>query len=302
MYCPLCRYDLRALTDPRCPECGYTFTWDELRDPTRRLHDYIFEHHPQRPVWSFLRTLLAGIRPGKFWSRLHPTQPSFPRRLIWYWLITVALAFVPFALAYTSSVIIERTEVPKWRTSARGFYIQYRGEQFRHEGRSIEQELERLYPLFPSPRFFIFAIGDCGPSAFWLLVTILWPWCTLAAMLILRTSMRRAHVKISHVMRCSIYAADATVWGALIFLPMSIVIVRAILTNNLQRFYNVTLRATVPLALLGIALLMAWRLSVAYRRYLRLPHAWAVALLLQVLAWLVMLCLIGVFFAAVQRG
>src|SRR5687768_18521450 len=32
-HCPLCDYDLRGLAEPRCPECGYRFTWEELRDP-----------------------------------------------------------------------------------------------------------------------------------------------------------------------------------------------------------------------------------------------------------------------------
>ncbi|MBN1491552.1 MAG: hypothetical protein JXA69_16690 [Phycisphaerae bacterium] len=28
--CPQCRYNLRGLTVPRCPECGLTFAWDDL--------------------------------------------------------------------------------------------------------------------------------------------------------------------------------------------------------------------------------------------------------------------------------
>src|SRR3954464_15190796 len=71
--CPMCGYDLRGQIDPRCPECGYTFDWEELRDPTRRLHPYLFEHHPRRNVWSFIRTLTAGLRPRRFWSMLYPT-------------------------------------------------------------------------------------------------------------------------------------------------------------------------------------------------------------------------------------
>jgi DNA-directed RNA polymerase subunit RPC12/RpoP len=39
--CPLCGYDLRALTEPRCPECGYAFTWPDLVDPARRPHPYL---------------------------------------------------------------------------------------------------------------------------------------------------------------------------------------------------------------------------------------------------------------------
>jgi len=31
MRCPRCEYNLTGLTDPRCPECGTTFDWDDIR-------------------------------------------------------------------------------------------------------------------------------------------------------------------------------------------------------------------------------------------------------------------------------
>src|SRR5215213_6018623 len=85
--CPLCDYNLRGLIEPRCPECGFAFSWEELSDPQRRVHPYAFEHHAERNLWSFRKTLLGGLRPGRFWRTLFPTQPSRPRRLILYWLI-----------------------------------------------------------------------------------------------------------------------------------------------------------------------------------------------------------------------
>src|SRR5687768_18578285 len=82
--CPLCDYDLRGLTEPRCPECGYAFDWADLRDPARRLHKYLFEHHPERNVSSFLRTMIGHLRPRKSWGGLLPSQPSRPRRPLVY--------------------------------------------------------------------------------------------------------------------------------------------------------------------------------------------------------------------------
>jgi hypothetical protein len=102
--CPMCGYDLRGLPEPRCPECGLRFQWDELRDPTRRLHPYLFEHHPKRNIGSFVRTLLGGWRPGKFWRVLLPVQPSRPRRLVAYGIIcsllTCSLTLVVFLQAF----------------------------------------------------------------------------------------------------------------------------------------------------------------------------------------------------------
>jgi hypothetical protein len=28
--CPRCQYNLRGLTVPRCPECGYHFAWSDV--------------------------------------------------------------------------------------------------------------------------------------------------------------------------------------------------------------------------------------------------------------------------------
>src|SRR5206468_900133 len=33
--CPLCEYNLRGLSEPRCPECGYRFQWAELHSGQR---------------------------------------------------------------------------------------------------------------------------------------------------------------------------------------------------------------------------------------------------------------------------
>ena len=74
--CPLCEYDLRMLAKPRCPECGYRFDWPDVLDPSRRLHRYLFEHHPERNWWSFWKTALGSLRPRKFWAALQPVQPS----------------------------------------------------------------------------------------------------------------------------------------------------------------------------------------------------------------------------------
>ena len=59
--CPMCGYNLRGLREARCPECGYACEWEDLIDPTRRLHPYLFEHHPEKNVASFLRTAVGTL-------------------------------------------------------------------------------------------------------------------------------------------------------------------------------------------------------------------------------------------------
>src|SRR5215203_2823290 len=85
--CPLCGYNLRGMSDARCPECGYRFEWPDLLDPARRPHPYLFEHHPERNIRSFIRTYFAGLLPRPFFRTLQPVQPIRQRRLLAYWII-----------------------------------------------------------------------------------------------------------------------------------------------------------------------------------------------------------------------
>jgi hypothetical protein len=103
--CPLCDYDLRGQTEPRCPECGYRFDWSDLTDPAKKVHPYLFEHHPRRNVWSFLRTFFGGLLPARFWSSLKPSQPSRPRRLVVYWLVTSLLVPLGYAVMFAYTVV-----------------------------------------------------------------------------------------------------------------------------------------------------------------------------------------------------
>jgi hypothetical protein len=291
--CPLCGYDLRGISEPRCPECGYAFEWEELRDPTRRLHPYLFEHHPHRPVWAFVRTLVGGLLPWRFWGKLHPMQPLKPRGLVLYWLIVVGIAMVPAAITYVGMVIVERSEIPKVRYNMR------HGASYTVP--MSDQDLDRIYPEFPSPRFFVKAAGDVGTAMTWVLIAIVWPWVTLGSFLLLRTSMRRAQIKFAHVLRCSMYGGDVFVWGALLLLPFSIRMLRAALRMDMIGFYDASPREYAALGLGVLALLVVWRLFAAYRKYLRLPHALAVAVLLQVLVWLGVIFALAGFYAVVRR-
>src|SRR2546423_12181424 len=82
--CPMCEYNLRGLTEPRCPECGYRFEWKDLLDAKLRRHPYLFEHHPERKFKSFSKTVWGGLLPRKFWTTLRPTHQVYPRRLMVY--------------------------------------------------------------------------------------------------------------------------------------------------------------------------------------------------------------------------
>ena len=77
LLCPLCEYNLRGLTEARCPECGYRTTWEELRKRPP-LHPYLFEHYPKRNFVSFVRTVFGSLLPRRFWRVVGTHQTMSP--------------------------------------------------------------------------------------------------------------------------------------------------------------------------------------------------------------------------------
>src|SRR5438034_8038460 len=83
--CPLCSYNLRGLSEPRCPECGHRSTWNDLAAGGNLPHPYLFEQHPQDNARSLFSTLLHSLEPISFWRHLKPAHKPNVRRLFIYW-------------------------------------------------------------------------------------------------------------------------------------------------------------------------------------------------------------------------
>jgi hypothetical protein len=263
--CPLCDYNLRGLTDARCPECGHRFDWPDVIDPSRRLHPYLFEHHPERNLWSFFRTLTGTLHPTRFWPTLSPSQPSRPRRMVKYWVLC--------SLAPLLALLIDwgRATVTWWDERLNPVQFNFRTGVPMPAGPPAEvtwdnvlaaagHAWQRDHPL--SLAFGLFT--------FWLA----WPWLTLLALQIFRISMRRAKVHTAHVVRCVVYSFDVGAWVAL---AVATWCAAAVFTESMRPGpYREPDRA---FAFLGLMVpLIGVRLWLAYRRYMRFDHAfWTVA-------------------------
>ena len=198
--CPLCDYNLRGLIEPRCPECGSRYEWDDLVDPKRRKHPYLFEHHPEMNWTSFWRTVRGGLRPIKFWRSLHPVQPSNRRRLVAYALIVGIGFYVLLTIA-------------GFAFSMRGNYQQNMYMfQFSTGDVSklsiLDMSLQRTLSMYPEIL--------TGPHRLTTCSIIGWPILTLVTLMIFGESMRRAKVKTIHVARSVVYSADVLLWLGLV--------------------------------------------------------------------------------------
>lgn len=252
--CPLCEYNLRGLSQPRCPECGYHFDWPEVLDPVRRPHPRLFEHHPERNLRSFFQTALDGLRPRKFWRSLNPAQPSSRRRLILYWALCCALFLGVTALASVPIAIAERQQVV-----AMGF-------------------------VAPAPISKVI-LDACF---YWMAMSILlgflaavWPWVTMLALMIFQWSMRRARIRRIHVLRCCLYSFDGLWWLGLAPLAGG-----ALAMLGAWQFDPETVASGffLPIVVGG------WKLRQAYTYYLRFDRPGWTVLASQVIVVLALLC------------
>ncbi len=132
--CPQCRYNLRMLHLPRCPECGTVFRWQTLlhigcprcgqslhatddaacprcalalnwerllgeADPAR-LEQYEYTRHPRR---GGFRVWLAALRPRRFWTNVHLESPPVVHRLRWLRRAGIVLAMLGITVSFVAT-------------------------------------------------------------------------------------------------------------------------------------------------------------------------------------------------------
>lgn len=296
--CPLCDYNLRGLIEPRCPECGHRFEWKQVLAQGDPIHPFLYEHQAHRPVWSFLTTLGRSLFPQSFWKTVLSIHRPVVARLIRYWtllllpgvvlVIGMMIVNLPYQQAHLDAHRRQLTN--QWNNPS----YPYANELIRIYG-SIQAAIDQAAP----PPTFLNSIGwmfrndrNLTRHIIPLLGSVLlWPWFTLASLLIFRMSLAQARIKTGHVLRCVIYTQDLI----LIALPLAVLVLRMTPDLSTSGGFLLPDAAVIvmlqgPLQVLPLMLLITtWRLWRSYHHYLRFPHALATAVASQVIVGLALL-------------
>ena len=263
--CPLCEYNLRGLTEPRCPECGFAFTWAELIQGQREGHKFLFEHHPKRNVWSFWKTYWRDWLAARFWMDVNPAQAVRVRRLMMFWVLSMSPALIlvlgPFVWNLWNTVQLSRAQLAM---------------------NAVMYTYWKMTPPAPPP-FSSYLQSTWQATTddirHQLVITgslqaLLWPWLTILFLLVFSQSMRMAKIKKRHVLRAVVYGCDY-------YLLMIPVILLCQLDGKLCDSV-----IFLALACGGVSL---YRLYFAYSRYLRFHLPFVTVLTSQILVFMIAL-------------
>jgi len=254
LLCPLCEYDLRATIDPRCPECGHAFDRAELLQ-ARVQPTYLFDQQQRRIFGPLFKTWLRSLAPQRFWLMAKPQMRPVVRRLILYWVLSSVITNVICAIPLGILAF--------WNASQ---YLGTYGWGSFMQSWFVETLLVQL--ICPMVLF------------------LLWPWLTILAMNVFRATLKAGAIRQGHLIRWAIYTTGFN----LFLIPVFVLVGDVYYQNRYSLFIGPLLFSPVVSRFLAGAVVVmpiyCVLLTIAYRRYLRLPQPVATVLLNQVVVWL----------------
>ena len=296
--CPRCGYDQSGIIaawqescplDGVCSECGLDFAWRDILNPEYGDLPDFFEHARRR----FARTWRRALRPWRFWRWVRMEHRIIPRRAAFMAAAGMVLSHVVLALAvfavYSVAMLV-------------GPLLAGWGSIFGPNGWEMWQGIgaNAAWPMGHHMKVYILQRSSVRLDTFVRpleLVAVLTVLVMPLTFFLLGTTLRRAKVRWAHIAR---------VWGyGLIWLPVAFhlpgfftgltLVTDLVLTALLYHSWSVSnvtdalARLDTPLTLALVCLWMTLWWVFACGRYLRLPHAWAVGLVMTFLAALISL-------------
>lgn len=248
LVCAHCGYHLYGLSETRCPECGESFTWEAaLADYHLRCKPWFEYQWTQTPLRSFTRAITDALRPWRLWREMSIHDPPRVTDLLVLWLASAALLVgVPIVQTVLFTWFLGMLSPPSnWIT-------------------------------FFDPFLPVFGLSSVAWALYSLVV---WNGAVFLTLLTMRWSLARCKVRWHHVLRVCVYLVPLICWiPGLVFVTL--------LLYDLSNMY-ILLSLDVAGRILSLILLALMAITIggtgaslalAYRRYIKMPHAWGVAI------------------------
>jgi hypothetical protein len=247
--CSRCGYNLRMLAQPRCPECGLEFDWTDVVDRARFTYFEWEQAEGPRTILALLKMLRCIFRPVRFWRRASIHQQVNSGRLFQLLLFDivgfVALLHGLTLLGYWVSYLLARLawSAPVWRPlqlfMRRLFWV-YQGLELQ-----ITNPAMWVLPIFASLA----------------VVAVMF-----VALVSLRQTLSRCRVMPPQLLRVMAYSlCSGGVYSALLLAAVQVI-------EGLSGRLSVLVYGGAWIIVCGLAL------TPGLKVYLRIPHAFAVAI------------------------
>jgi len=273
--CPRCGYSLRGVaqwTDAcpltgTCSECGLEVEWRKAF--TILPHPWLFERLWRfRPVRSFVATASRALRPWRLWKEVDLSEPFVPGAAL---VFNVLLCLLILCADVCVGVLT--------------VFMQIGLSDYLAGGVRLRDVMDDLFSLAGALLRVMSTFG--GLMALWSVVLTV-------CLLLLPTSLRRAHVLPRHLVRIALYSCPFSIFawfGCCMVLYIPFVVADQLSLSGIGDWAGLPLAIMTLIAPpLSIILYYRW----ALRDYLKLPHTWWVSILLTLLAGLVTLALVAI--------
>ncbi|RME37575.1 MAG: hypothetical protein D6788_09170 [Planctomycetota bacterium] len=240
-----------GLSEARCPECGTAFQWETLLHELSRRKRFPFEadwwKHPLR---RFSRTTLQTLRPRRFWRTIQLHNPPLAESLLG---AAGAVVFILVLLGTLSDAV-----------------------------RSFLQLRMAAFAPLPAGNLVVRIMRSSATWFFavrWSISLFCWLLSTLAPLFVFQESMHRAKVKNVHLLRVWVYGAVLPLFFFKLIEQVEWPIRGVFSTITGTGAYDGEMFDALWGLGCSVAFLLTatWSIRQAYRHYLRMPHASAVA-------------------------
>lgn len=299
--CPRCGYDQRGIIDTwreccdvygRCAECGLSYEWSDVLDPTRRIPEWFVEDIEQqcRPM-MVVQTIGRVFWPWHFWRRISMSHPVCGRR------IAVLLVFVLLGAIVLTSAGAAVRPLQVWMqettlsgSNVTGMYVYIHAFVAPWSQNSPGQYTSGLWGtagIDPPARLVgDIWLGSLGLGLYASIALVI----GAAAFLLLPQTRRTYKVRLVHAGRAAAYGLCWT-WLIVALVPWVAQGHQFIATSFW--FHDSLALANISLTLCAVALQIIWWWC-AIARYMKLPHAPFVAVAVVIIGWLTLPTLVVV--------
>ena len=254
--CPNCDYGVFGLPESRCPECGRSFSWEQVRTLALRLRSRLFEHRwRDDPAASLLHTFwLAAFRPRKLWGSYDRGDP--PR--LWPLIILVLLQWLLFGRGWHTLAFVIEPSMNYLAALAAG---------------SGQNRLRFTYVFRPGSMF----LADLA----------MWQIATFAALQLFFQSKHRCRVGWKHILRVFVHATAFASFAPVLWFIFELLVDVSLFIRPAR--ITISVYNGIGFGVLGLVVLVTWaHLWLGYRRHLKMPHGWAVGGLSMLLGFLML--------------